>query len=180
MWIHFRLQAPYTRKYIMISLKKPMQDIISGETPGRDCFGCGADNPYGLHLKSCMEGDIAVSLFTPEPYHIAFPGIVNGGIIATIIDCHGIWASIGYYILHYKSEVIDRPNVMYVTRKLTIEYLEPTPMGELTLRGWVTKECGRSSTAQVELFSNDQLCACGEVVGVRLSTFDLMSKFKIG
>ena len=157
-----------------------MQDIISGETPGRDCFGCGADNPYGLHLKSCMEGDIAVSLFTPEPYHIAFPGIVNGGIIATIIDCHGIWASIGYYILHYKSEVIDRPNVMYVTRKLTIEYLEPTPMGELTLRGWVTKECGRSSTAQVELFSNDQLCACGEVVGVRLSTFDLMSKFKIG
>jgi len=164
----------------MISLKKPMQDIISGETPGRDCFGCGADNPYGLHLKSCMEGDIAVSLFTPEPYHIAFPGIVNGGIIATIIDCHGIWASIGYYILHYKSEVIDRPNVMYVTRKLTIEYLEPTPMGELTLRGWVTKECGRSSTAQVELFSNDQLCACGEVVGVRLSTFDLMSKFKIG
>ncbi|MCD6272466.1 MAG: PaaI family thioesterase [Deltaproteobacteria bacterium] len=164
----------------MISLKKPMQDIISGETPGRDCFGCGADNPYGLHLKSCMEGDIAVSLFTPEPYHIAFPGIVNGGIIATIIDCHGIWASIGYYILHYKSEVINRPNVMYVTRKLTIEYLEPTPMGELTLRGWVTKECGRSSTAQVELFSNDQLCACGEVVGVRLSTFDLMSKFKIG
>jgi acyl-coenzyme A thioesterase PaaI-like protein len=164
----------------MISLKKPMQDIIPGETPGRNCFGCGADNPHGLHLKSYMEGDIAVSRFTPEPYHIAFPGIVNGGIIATIIDCHGIWASIGYYILHYKPEVINRPNVMYVTRKLTIEYLEPTPIGELTLRGWVTKECGRSSTAQVELFSKDQLCVCGEVVGVRLPTFDLMSNSKIG
>ncbi len=152
----------------MTNLKKMMQDIIPEGTPGRDCFGCGADNPHGLHLKTCMEGDIAVSRFTPEPYHHAFPGIVNGGIIATIIDCHGIWASIGYYILHHKPEVIDRPDVMYVTRKLTIEYLKPTPMGELTLRGWVIKEGNHSSTARVELFSEDQLCVCGEVVGVRI------------
>ena len=153
----------------MTSLKKPMQDIIPEGTPGRDCFGCGADNPHGLHLKSYMEGDIAVSRFTPEPYHIAFPGILNGGIIATVIDCHGIWASIGHYILHHKPEVIDKPDVMYVTRKLTIEYLKPTPMGEITLRGWVIKEGGRSSTSQVELFSKDQLCVRGEVVGVRIS-----------
>lgn len=145
-----------------------MQNLIPEGTPGRDCFGCGADNPHGLHFKSCMEGDIAVSRFTPEPYHIAFPGIVNGGIIATLIDCHGIWASIGYYILHHKPEAIDRPDVMYVTRKLTIEYLKPTPMGELILRGRVIKEGARSSTAQVELFSKDQLCVTGEVVGVRL------------
>ena len=65
------------------------------QIPDNFCFGCGADNPDGLHLKSEWEGDIAVARWTPWPSHAAGPKhILNGGIIATLLDCHGVCTAI--------------------------------------------------------------------------------------
>lgn len=54
------------------------------------CYGCGRLNPEGLHLKTYRDDGETVCRFTPDPHHKAFPGIVYGGLIASLFDCHGI------------------------------------------------------------------------------------------
>jgi acyl-coenzyme A thioesterase PaaI-like protein len=62
--------------------------------PGNACFGCGPNNPKGLRLKSHLgSGGELVATFHPEPHHEAFPGMLNGGIIGTLLDCHSNWAA---------------------------------------------------------------------------------------
>ena len=57
--------------------------------PELTCFGCGHANPHGFHLRSYREGDLTVAEFKPRPEHDNGFGFVNGGIIATVLDCHG-------------------------------------------------------------------------------------------
>ena len=52
------------------------------------CYGCGRLNEHGLHIKSFWDGEEAICIFNPKPYHTAIPGYVYGGLIASIIDCH--------------------------------------------------------------------------------------------
>jgi hypothetical protein len=52
------------------------------------CCGCGKNNPHGLRLKSYWRDGEAVAHFTPQPHHVAVPGFVYGGLIASLIDCH--------------------------------------------------------------------------------------------
>ena len=54
------------------------------------CYGCGKNNPHGLHLQTHWDGTEGVCHFTPQPHHTAFPGVVYGGILASLIDCHSI------------------------------------------------------------------------------------------
>ncbi|MCK5880049.1 MAG: PaaI family thioesterase [Holophagae bacterium] len=141
-----------------------MQDQLPEKNGARICFGCGADNTHGLRIKSWMEGNRCLCRFQPESHHTAFPGIVNGGIIATVLDCHGIWTAVGHYEMEH-----GKP-AMFVTRKLTVEYLKPTPMGqELFLEGRVTHEGKRSVTVELELRANEELTARAELVGVRIT-----------
>ena len=53
------------------------------------CYGCGRYNAHGHHFQTAWEGDETVTRFTPEPYHIAIPGYVYGGLLASLIDRHG-------------------------------------------------------------------------------------------
>lgn len=53
------------------------------------CFGCGRLNGHGHHIRTYWDGDETVSRFLPEPYHTAVPGFVYGGILASLVDCHG-------------------------------------------------------------------------------------------
>lgn len=53
------------------------------------CYGCGRLNTAGLQIKSYWDGDESVCEYTPKPYHTALPGCVYGGLIASLIDCHG-------------------------------------------------------------------------------------------
>src|SRR5688572_22113567 len=57
------------------------------------CFGCGTNNPQGLHLASYAEEDSVVAQWTPQPHHQAFAGVLCGGIIGTLLDCHGAWTA---------------------------------------------------------------------------------------
>ena len=59
------------------------------------CWGCGADNPDGLQLKSSWDGTVATATWTPDAVHAAGPRhLLNGGIIATVLDCHGVCTAI--------------------------------------------------------------------------------------
>ena len=61
--------------------------------PHNACFGCGPANAQGLRLKSFAEGDRVVATFVPQEHHQAFPGVVNGGIIGALLDCHSNWTA---------------------------------------------------------------------------------------
>ncbi len=139
-----------------------LQDQLSSDSGARVCFGCGADNANGLRIKSWMDGETCLCHFLPKPHHTAFPGVVNGGIIATILDCHGVWTAVG----HYKK--FHDEDVMFVTAKLSVEYLKPTPIGEkLLAKGRVTREGRRSAGVTVDLTVGEQITARAELVVVR-------------
>ena len=65
--------------------------------PELTCFGCGHANPHGFHLRSYVDGDVVIAEFTPRPEHDNGFGFLNGGIISTVLDCHGaaavMWAA---------------------------------------------------------------------------------------
>jgi hypothetical protein len=71
------------------------QDRSIQETYSPDgiCFGCGPLNEKGLRIRSFVEGDEFVAVWSAEPHHQAFPGVLNGGIIGALLDCHSNWAA---------------------------------------------------------------------------------------
>ena len=148
---------------------KALQDCLPKGSPFRECFGCGADNPQGLRIKSYLEGDRAVCRFRPEAHHLAAPGMVNGGILATLIDCHGIWTAVGLSLRKEGASAGQDTSGVFVTRKLTVEYLKPAPTGlEIVLVGKITAQSQRSVTVTVDLSAGDETVARGEVVAVRV------------
>ena len=63
--------------------------------PNGRCFGCGPANPRGLRIRSHLDPDgTVVASWTPRPEHEAWDGIVNGGILGALIDCHSNWTAI--------------------------------------------------------------------------------------
>lgn len=92
--------------------------------PTSICFGCGPANPQGLRIKSRVgdDGEVVAS-WTPAPHHEAFPGMVSGGIIGTLLDCHSNWTAA--YHLMQKSGA-DHPPCT-VTAEFTVKLRRPTP-----------------------------------------------------
>ncbi len=133
------------------------------------CYGCGRLNEKGLQLKTRWDGDETVTVYTPQPYHIAIPGYVYGGLIASLFDCHGTGtAALAAYRMEGREPGSDPP-VRFVTGMLHVDYLKPTPLGEpLTVRGEVKEIKGRKVSVQATLSAGDLVCARGEIIAVRL------------
>jgi acyl-coenzyme A thioesterase PaaI-like protein len=70
--------------------EKSLQETYA---PHNACFGCGPANEKGLRIRSFAQGDEVVATWTPQPHHEAFPGVLNGGIIGALLDCHLNWAA---------------------------------------------------------------------------------------
>jgi acyl-coenzyme A thioesterase PaaI-like protein len=133
------------------------------------CYGCGRLNVRGLQIKSRWEGDESVCRFTPRPEHIAVPGYVYGGLIASLIDCHGTGTAAGAAYRAVGRAMDTDPPLRFVTASLKVDYLRPTPLGvELTIRATVKEIKGRKVVVEEQLFAGDQLCARGEVVAVQM------------
>jgi acyl-coenzyme A thioesterase PaaI-like protein len=131
------------------------------------CYGCGHLNPQGHHLNSYWDGDETVAEFMPQPYHTAIPGIVYGGLIASLIDCHGTGSAAGAMARHLGREIGSEPPIRFVTASLKADYLKPTPLGPpLQLRGTIAEIKGRKVVVHITLSANGEVCAKGEVVAV--------------
>jgi len=132
------------------------------------CYGCGRLNEHGLQIKSYWEGEESVCRYLPRPYHIAIPGYVYGGLIASLIDCHctGTAAAAAY-----KAEgrsMDTEPAFRFVTASLKVDYLKPTPLGvSLEIRAWVKEIKGRKVVMDAWLSADGQVCARGEVVAIQ-------------
>jgi acyl-coenzyme A thioesterase PaaI-like protein len=95
------------------------------------CWGCGADNPAGLHLKSCWDGDLAIAKWTPSSEFAAGPRhFLNGGIIATLLDCHGVCTAVADAYQREGREIGSDPEIWLATTFLSVEYLRPTAITE--------------------------------------------------
>jgi acyl-coenzyme A thioesterase PaaI-like protein len=102
--------------------------------PQLTCFGCGHANPKGLKLRSFPEGDVVVAQFVPWPEHDNGFGFLNGGIIATVLDCHS-GAAVYHGVSVGSVPVPAGEAPLYVTAGLEIRFLRPAPLGgELQLR----------------------------------------------
>jgi acyl-coenzyme A thioesterase PaaI-like protein len=132
------------------------------------CYGCGRLNERGLQIKSYWLGDEAVCIYQPRPEHIAIPGYVYGGLIASLIDCHctGTAAAASYQAAGRTMDSL--PPFRFVTASLKVDYLKPTPLGvPLEVRARVIEIKGRKVVMQASLSAEGQVCARGEVVAVQ-------------
>jgi acyl-coenzyme A thioesterase PaaI-like protein len=133
------------------------------------CYGCGRLNERGHQLKTRWDGDETVSRFTPWPEHIAIPGYVYGGLIASLVDCHGTGTAAAAAYREAGREPGTDPPFRFVTASLEVRYLRPTPMGvELELRGAVEEIKGRKVVVSVRVSAASELCATGRVVAVQM------------
>ena len=147
--------------------QKAFQDYYPDEL--NYCYGCGRLNEQGLKLKSYWDGEETVAIFTPRPYHIAIPGYVYGGLIASIIDCHGTGTAAAATYRAEGREMGTEPRVRFVTASLHVEYLRPTPLGvPLEVRGKIKEIKGRKVVVSATLSAGGEICAKGEVVAVKM------------
>jgi len=133
------------------------------------CYGCGRLNEHGHQIKSYWEGEETVCRFTPEPFHIAIPGYVYGGLIASLIDCHGTGTAAAAAYRAENREMDTDPPRRFLTASLKVDYLKPTPLGvELEIRGQVKEVKGRKVTVTAQLSANGVVCATGEIICVQV------------
>ncbi len=124
--------------------------------PRSVCFGCGPANSLGLQLRSYVEGEALVAHWRAQPHHHAFPGVLNGGILSTLLDCHCNWTA-AYFLLQ-RDRLGGLPST--VTAELTVRMLQPTPLdAELKLIGRVERLGQRSAITRGELLVQSQVTA---------------------
>lgn len=143
---------------------------IQDQLQDNHCFGCSPDNPHGHHIKSRWDGSRARCEFTPRPWHCAgSPHYVYGGLIASLIDCHCICTAIAEAFQREGREIGSGENILYVTGRLEVSYLQATPIaGPLLLESAVTEAGERKSIVHCTLRVADQVCARGELLAVRV------------
>ncbi len=133
------------------------------------CYGCGRLNEYGLQIKSFWDGDETVCIFQPRSYHIAVPGYVYGGLLASLIDCHGTGtAAAAAYRSEGRSLDSELP-LRFLTASLHVDYLKPTPLGVLLeVRGIVREVKSRKVVIAATIQANGEITVRGEMVAVQV------------
>ncbi|WP_088049516.1 PaaI family thioesterase [Virgibacillus dakarensis] len=154
------------------TIKKAVQDEYPEDFSW--CYGCGRLNENGHHFRTGWDGDNTVTIYTPRPEHTALPGFVYGGLIASLIDCHGTGSA--SLALHRKNghepgDAVEPPR--FVTGSLHVDFIKPTPHSvPLKAVGTVEEVHPKKWKVHTEVFAGGKVCAKGEVVAVVMpSTF---------
>lgn len=132
---------------------KSLQDQFA---PNLVCFGCGPANEKGLRIKSFVVGDKVVASFMPLPHHLAFEGMINGGIIGVLLDCHLNWTAAWHLM---QKNQLDIPPCC-VTAKYEVTFEKPTPSEtRLHLEAWVVKSSDRKAVVDGTIGPLDNITA---------------------
>lgn len=134
--------------------------------PNSICFGCGPANDRGLHVRSFPRPGSVVATWHPQPHHEAFPGMLNGGIIGSVLDCHCNWTAAWHLM---QRDGLDRPPCT-VTADYAIRLLRPTPTtGPVELEARVADASGDRVLVEGTLTAGGKPCATcrGTFVAVR-------------
>jgi acyl-coenzyme A thioesterase PaaI-like protein len=124
--------------------------------PHSRCFGCGPANEQGLRIASHVEGDELVATWLPQPHHEAFEGVLNGGIVGALLDCHSNWTAAWHLM---QATGADRPPAC-VTADYSVRLRRPTPMNRpVHLRAKVVEATADRATVEAEMTSDDLVTA---------------------
>lgn len=133
-----------------------MKSIQETYAPQNRCFGCGPSNDKGLRIRSFEKGDEVVCEWRPEPHHLAFENVLNGGICGALLDCHSNWTAAVH--LMRKSGVAHAP--FTVTADFHVQLKRPTPMDvPLQLRARVVESTEDRATVEATLEANGKVTA---------------------
>jgi len=133
------------------------------------CYGCGRLNEHGLKIKSYWDGQDAVAVLEPKPYHIGIPGYVYGGLIASLIDCHCIGTASAAVLRAEGRDIETSLPLRFVTASLHVDYLKPAPIGvALEVRAKVKQIKDRKVIVAATVSAKGEVCARGEVVAVQM------------
>jgi acyl-coenzyme A thioesterase PaaI-like protein len=144
-----------------------MKSIQETYAPESICFGCGPANAKGLRIRSFEQSDGEyIAEWRAEKHHEAFPGMLNGGIIGSLLDCHSNWAAAHYLMKKHKTDHA----AVTVTANYSIRLLRPTPSDALIkLRAKIVDESDGKVTVEAELIANDKTCATCKGLFVEVS-----------
>jgi len=136
------------------------------------CFGCGIDNKNGLQIKSYWSGKKeSTCIFQPQAHHAAGPlQFMNGGISATIIDCHTVCTAMARHYRDECREIGSGDLIWCVTGSLELQYKRPVQLNKpVRLVARIEKEEGRKTFLYCELYSEETLCVTATVLAIRVS-----------
>jgi acyl-coenzyme A thioesterase PaaI-like protein len=135
--------------------EKSLQETYA---PEGICFGCGVKNEKGLRIRSfpTENGEEVVAEWHAELHHQAFPGMLNGGIIGALLDCHSNWTA-AYFLMKQNGQ--DEPDCT-VTADFHVKLRRPTPFDTtIYLKGKVVESTADRAVVEAELIANDKICA---------------------
>jgi acyl-coenzyme A thioesterase PaaI-like protein len=133
--------------------EKSLQETYA---PDNACFGCGPANPKGLRIRSFVRGSEVIAEWKPELYHEAFPGVLNGGIIGTLLDCHSNWTAAWHLM---KQSGASTPPCT-VTADYAIKLLRPTPTQDVVqLVATVAESKEDRAIIDAKLIAGGKVCA---------------------
>lgn len=146
---------------------KPFQDYYPDHMA--HCYGCGRLNDQGHQLKSYWDGDESVCHFRPDSKYISIPGYVYGGLLASLIDCHGTGTAAAAAYRAEGRPMDSEPALRFLTASLRVDYLKPTPLGlTLEVRGRVKEVKGRKVVIEEWIKAGDAITVRGEMVAVQV------------
>ena len=145
--------------------KEFFQDFM----PENVCFGCGIHNHEGLQIKSFWEGEESVCVWIPEEKYHGWAKLLNGGVMATLIDCHCMCTAMAHAYKLENRSLESEPEYRYATGTLNVKYLQPTSNEHpVELRAWVAEVKGKKTTMWCEFYSEGKKTAEAEVIAIRV------------
>jgi acyl-coenzyme A thioesterase PaaI-like protein len=143
-----------------------MESLQERYAPANRCFGCGPANEKGLRIRSIVAGDEVVAEWRPEAHHLAFEGMLNGGIIGALLDCHSNWTAAWHLMNQSGSETPP----CTVTADFHVKLKRPTPMDQpVELKARVVESSDDRAIVEASLESGGKVTATcrGTFVAVR-------------
>jgi acyl-coenzyme A thioesterase PaaI-like protein len=132
------------------------------------CYGCGRHNTAGYQIKTYPANSTTVTDFAPAGHHTAGIDSVYGGLIASVIDCHSTGSAAIFWMQANGMEIGAGPAVRFVTARLEVDYLAPTPLAPLHLTGSATEVGARKVVVATELETGGVVTAKGRAVLVKV------------
>ena len=144
-------------------------EFFQDHMPGNVCFGCGAENPEGLQIKSYWDGEEGVCVFRSQPRYHGWEAVINGGILATVVDCHTMCTAMADAYRREGRVLGSEPVYRYATGTITVRYRKPTPNDRpIEVRARVVEVNGRRTRLTFEVRADGVVTADGEAIGFRV------------
>jgi acyl-coenzyme A thioesterase PaaI-like protein len=145
------------------------KDYFQDHMPGNVCFGCGRDNHQGLKINSYWEGDESVCFWESQEKYQGRQGVLNGGILATLIDCHTMCTAMAAAYQAEDRTMESQPIYRYATGTISVRYLKPTlNLKPIELRAKVKQIKGRKVVMSCTAISDGKVTAEAEVIAIRV------------